>query len=98
MYYVIFDEAMTANYELTWHFPHLEKEKGKTNRSTKITARMPVRPKKRWQVYHAFWNLRKDELKEGDFTLTLHRGEDVLVRHVFQIRGCESSETTQAGS
>ncbi len=89
VYYVIFDEARAANYSLTWHFPHLEKEKGKTSRSTKITARMAARPKRRWQLYRAFWDLREDELKDGDFTLILHRDDDVFVHHVFQIRGCE---------
>lgn len=94
VYYVIFDEARTANFDLTWHFPHLEKEKGKTSRSTKMTARMAARPKRRWQLYEAFWGLRKDELKDGDFTLVLHRGDDVFLHHVFQVRGCESSKAT----
>lgn len=95
VYYVIFDEARTASFELTWYFPHLEKEKGNTSRSTKITARMAgVNPNRRWLLYKAFWDLEKEDLKDGDFALILHRDDDVLVHHVFQIRGCESSETT----
>ena len=89
VYYVIFDKARIANFDLTWYFPHLEKEKGKASRSQKITARLSDK-KRRWQLYKAFWDLEKDELKDGDFALILHHDDKVFVHHVFQIRGCES--------
>ena len=96
-YYVFFVGGSPANYDLTWYFPHLEKEKGKASLSGKITARM-YNQKVRGQLYEALWDLEKEELKDGDFVLILHRGDKVLLRHVFQIRGCESPESAVSES
>ena len=90
-YNVIFESFSPARFDLIWHFPHLADEKGKTSHSHKIS--LQKFQKKRFRTSFAIWELDKDELKDGDFTLILYRGKKVFLQHVFRIRGCNSGES-----
>ena len=89
-YHVIFESASPANFELTWHYPHLQEEKGKSSHTRKQTVRRPDVSDN--AVEWALWTLDKDELRDGDIVLVLRRGDEVYLHHVFQIRGCDKPE------
>ena len=90
IYVVFFEKPSPANFEATMHYPHLAKEKdGDTSHMRRKTIRRP--PGKKFTLDTYIWSLDKDEMKDGDFELILHRDETVFIRHVFKVRGCNSS-------
>jgi hypothetical protein len=91
IYHVMFERMGPANFEVTLHYPHLSEEKdGETSHMHRNTVVKP--PRMRYATEWHSWTLDKDEMKDGDFVLILHRDETVFMRHIFKLRGCDSSE------
>ena len=87
-YAIIWNGASLVNYEITMVYPHLAEEKfGKTSKNRQVTKRRNGFDK--YQLLSYFWDLKMDELKDGDFVLIVHRDEAVLIRHIFMLRGCD---------
>jgi hypothetical protein len=93
LFHVVFLSTSSAYLEVTWKYPHLEHVMGEQERTRwahyKKDRLRPSVPAMR------IWYLRKDEMLDGDITLEIHKRGEILLRHVFEVRGCPTAARTE---
>jgi hypothetical protein len=90
LFHVVFLDTSSAYLEVTWKYPHLAQVMGEQERTRwahyKKDRLRPSVPAMR------IWYMRKAEMLDGDITLEIHKRGEILLRHVFEVRGCAGTD------
>ena len=91
-FYIIPSRIKYVSFEETWYYPHLLNEDGTHEDTHSKVYRRAMGTKTKLRLHWVSWFLKKNYLIDGDIMLELHKDKNVLLRHTFQIRGCDSAK------
>jgi len=86
-FYIRPERTNYVSFEQTWYHPHLQLKDAAREHTYSIMYRRA--PGQKLELQWLGWELRNKELIDGDIVLVLHKDKRVLLRHEFQIRGCD---------
>jgi hypothetical protein len=89
-YYVRPQHTNFVSFDLTWLYPHLKQYKGADHHTEPVVHRKT--PSDQWPLKLHVWDLTSEDLIDGDLVLSLHNEEHLFLRHIFEIRGCNSED------
>jgi len=89
-FHIVPNQLSYVSFNKSWFYPHFVDEHGLHQRTDPVVYRRP--PESKLGIQFVGWRLKKEDLVDGDISLFLHVDEGVLLRHTFQIRGCDSAD------